>query len=406
MTSPAARHCKLPLDLTGGVLQRQAVKIAYLTDQVLPQTATDTAQLMSMVSAFGAVGADVTLVAPHRFGRPDPTVDELCSYYEVAPTFRVRFVPSLYPSLRGVEKAAHGIVGPWMQEALRADVVYTRNLPIVTPALLFGRTPVAYETYRPWPRQKPWSAPLFRRLGRHRGFAGAILHSQLALDAYAGCGVPAHKLLVAHNGYDPRQIEPRLSRPAARAQLGLPLDQRVVCYAGRIGVHKGLGTILDMAAQLPEVRFVLVGSEGQGPIELRAATMANVMMVPWQPFSGTLPYLYASDVLLIPPTRGPLEKTGNTVLPIKTFLYMATGRPIFAPATPDLLELLRDGHNARLIQPDDPVAAVHALREMLAAERERERLGEQARADVSELTWASRATRILAFLGERLRDRG
>lgn len=382
------------------------MKIAYLTDQVLPQTATDTAQLMAMVSAFGAAGADVTLVAPHRFGRPDPTVDALCEYYEVAPTFQARFVPSIYPSVRGVEKAAHGIVGPWSDAARGADVVYTRNLPIVGPALLFRRTPVAYETYRPWPRQKPWSARFFRYLGNHPGFAGAVLHSQLAFDSYVASSVPADKLLVAHNGYDPRQIEPRLSRPEARAQVGLAREGRVVCYAGRIGPHKGIGTILDMAAALPEVRFVLVGSEGQGPIEQRAATMANVTMVPWQPFTRTLPYLYASDVLLIPPTRGPLEKTGNTVLPIKTFLYMATGRPILGPATPDLQELLRDGHNARLVQPDDANAAVGALRGMLDDEPGRERLGQQAQADVAPLTWHSRAQRILSFLDERLAARG
>jgi glycosyltransferase involved in cell wall biosynthesis len=378
------------------------MKIAYLTDQVLPQTATDTAQLMAMVSAFGAAGADVTLVTPHRFGRPDPTRDALCAYYEVAPTFRVRFVPSVYPSVRGLEKAAQGIVGPWSEAARGADVVYTRNLPIVGPALLLRRTPVAYETYRPWPRQKPWSARFFRHLGRQPGFAGAILHSRLALDSYVASDVPAHKLLVAHNGYDPRQIEPRLSRREARHQVGLQMEGRVVCYAGRIGLRKGIGTVLDMAAALPDVRFVLVGSEGHGPIEQRAATMANVTMVPWQPFTRTLPYLYASDVLLIPPTRGPLEKTGNTVLPIKTFLYMATGRAILGPATPDLRELLHDGQNARLIPPDDVGAAVHALREMLDNELLRERLGEQARADVALLTWHSRASKILAFLDERL----
>ncbi len=378
------------------------MKIAYLTDQVLPQTATDTAQLMAMVSAFGAVGADVTLVTPRRYGRPDPDLESLCRYYEVEPTFQLRCVPSLYPNLRGIEKAAHGLAAPLSDVAREADVVYTRNLAIVAPALIFGHPQVAYETYRPWPAQKPWSARFFRRLGQRAGFS-AILHSQLALRAYTDCGVPAHKLLVAHNGYHPELIEPRLSQARARAELGLDPDAHIACYAGRIGLHKGLGTILDMADRLPEVRFILVGSERPGPVEARAATMDNVTMVPWQPFTRTLPYLYASDVLLIPPTRGPLETTGNTVLPIKTFLYMATGRPILAPATPDLCELLRDGHNARLITPDDVAAATTALRELLASEVTRGRLGAQARTDVAELTWERRAINILEFLQVRQR---
>jgi glycosyltransferase involved in cell wall biosynthesis len=86
---------------------------------------------------------------------------------------------------------------------------------------------------------------------------------------------------------------------------------------------------------------------------------------------------------------------------------MATGRPILGPANPDVGELLRDGHNARLIEPDAPGVAAHALREMfLGGEQALERLGEQARADVAALTWQSRATRILTFLDERLAELG
>jgi glycosyltransferase involved in cell wall biosynthesis len=125
-----------------------------------------------------------------------------------------------------------------------------------------------------------------------------------------------------------------------------------------------------------------------------------VAVVPWQPFSATVPYLYAADVLLIPPTRGPLESVGNTVLPMKTFLYMAAGRAIFAPATPDLTEVLTDNVSARLVPPDDLKTAVAALRDLLADESFRVRLAAAARADVQ--TWQARAERILSFLATRL----
>lgn len=382
------------------------MRIAYITDQLLPRTATDTGQMVSMASALGAAGADVTLVRPGRWFRREPGLDEIAAYYRVPPTFSIDVVRSVYPNIRGVEKLAQGLVGPLRRAAKEADVLYTRTLPILTGALLTTDRPVVYETYRPWPLQKPASTPFFRWIGRHPNFLGAVLHSALATDSYARAGVPPERLLTAHNGYDPRLLDPVLTREEARRRCGLPLEGPVVTYAGRVSMKKGLGLVLDLAEALPTTRFVLVGSEGEGPVEQRARRLSNVTVVPWQPFDRTVPYLYAADVLLIPPTRGPLEAVGNTVLPIKTFLYMAAERAIFAPDTPDLRELLVDGHNAVLVRPDDPEEARRRLSALLADTDLRTRLAAQARTDGAMLTWDRRAQRVLGFIEERLEARG
>ena len=124
--------------------------------------------------------------------------------------------------------------------------------------------------------------------------------------------------------------------------------------------------------------------------------------MPWLPTGQTIPYLYAADVLLIPPTSGPLQQVGNTVLPIKTFIYMAAGRAILAPRTPDVRELLRNDENAALVPPDDLEAALRQLRRLLDDPPLRERLGKAAQHDVADLTWGRRAGRVLRFLRERL----
>jgi glycosyltransferase involved in cell wall biosynthesis len=167
-------------------------------------------------------------------------------------------------------------------------------------------------------------------------------------------------------------------------------------------MKKGLGLMLEMARALPEVQFVIVGSEGEGEVERRAARLDNVRVVPWQSFDEMTPYLYAADVLLIPPSTTPLKKVGNTVLPMKTFPYMAAGRAILAPNSPDLRELLQDGENAALVPPDDSDAAVRRLRSLLDDPDTRERLGAAARADIEDHTWPRRAERILHFIQDRL----
>ncbi|MEM1041068.1 MAG: glycosyltransferase [Bacteroidota bacterium] len=376
------------------------MRIAYSTDQFLPRTATDADQLMATVSSLGSAGARVDLLMPDYAQQPAPTAADLAAFYEVGPTFAVTALREGLPTFRGLEKLIHSLVVAHHDAAAAAEVLYTRNLPTVLAALWFGRTPVVYETYRPWPDQHPRRTPLFRWIFGHPRFLGAVLHSRLAADSYRRIGARDEQLLVAHNGYEPARLEPVLSQQDARARLGLPVGEPVVTYAGHVSPEKGLGLVLDLAVHLPEAQFVLVGSKGDGPVERRAAGMANVTVVPWQPFSATVPYLYAADVLLVPPTRGPLESVGNTVLPMKTFLYRAAGRAIFGPATPDLTEVLVDGVSARLVPPDDIGAAADALSALLADEALRARLTEAARGGAQ--TWDDRAVRILKYLERRL----
>jgi glycosyltransferase involved in cell wall biosynthesis len=344
----------------------------------------------------------VDLVLPRRWLGSPPTARSLAGYYQVEPSFNVVALASLYPSQRGVEKAAHSVAASLSRIVRGADVVYTRNIPVLMSALSLSSRPVVYETYRPWPRQHASMGRLFGRIGRHPRFLGAVLHSELALRSYASCGIEDSRLLVAHNGYDPKRVLPAVDVGEARSRCGLAPERTTVVYSGRVNEKKGLGLVLDMAEACPDLMFVIVGSEKRGAVERRAEAMDNVKVVGWLPFDEVVDWLYAADVLLIPPTRGPLERVGNTVLPLKTFLYMAVGRPVFGPATPDLREVLEDGETAVLVPPDDPGAAVDALRGLTADPDRMRRIGEAAREASEDRTWSRRADRIIGFVRSRL----
>jgi glycosyltransferase involved in cell wall biosynthesis len=151
---------------------------------------------------------------------------------------------------------------------------------------------------------------------------------------------------------------------------------------------------------------LLVGHDGKtGLIERLARRVSNVQLVSWQPFSRVAYYLKAADVLLLPPSDRGLALIGNTVLPMKLFQYLAAGRPILAPRTPDLVELLEDGHNARLVTPGDVEGAARVLSELLADAQLCERLSQGALDSSQDLTWDARAKKILRFLEDRLSAR-
>jgi len=390
-------------------------KIDYITDQFLPTDATDTIQLVTMASAMGAAGAELRLVFPVPSARaevPDSAA-AIADYYGVHATFEALPVPGPYPApfkFRGLEKLFHAVKAARAvrskpsvtASAAGAPVIYTRNLPVALAALAATDSPIFYETYRPWPRQSRSKKALFSALRRSERFAGMILHSELAASSYREIGYLDERLLVAHNGINPGRFDQLPEKATLREALGIATDRTIALYSGHVSPAKGIGILLDAAARLPDITFVIVGSTGETDIERRARTMANVMVVPWQSPGEVERWLLAADMLLIPPTRGPLDTIGNTVLPIKTFQYLAAGRVIVAPDTEDLREVLADGVNAVLVPPDDLAAFVARLD---AVSRDREgmsRLALAARESGMQNTWERRATRVLDFISSRV----
>lgn len=360
-------------------------------------------QTMGTVAALARRGVEVTLLMPRGPDDPALTAADLRDFFAVAGDFRLVQRESRWAG----EALIRSLF--WLRqifrepEIARADLLYSR-----IPAMLGvgGRSPLpfAVDHYRPWPDDLPVIRPLLRRTTRQANCLGIVLHSAFAASAYERAGVATERLLVAHNGADPGRMGPSADQAAARAQLGLDPDRFTAVYAGRVNAQKGLDQLLALADLRPEALFILVGSEGLGLVEAEARRRANVRVVPWQAPDALPAWLHAANVLLIPPSRAPLEQYRNCVLPLKLFAYLAAGRPILAPDAPDTAELLTDGETALLVPPGDPAAAAAALDRLrdpaLAA-----RLGAATYALSAELTWDRRAEKIEAFLGARLSAR-
>jgi len=289
------------------------------------------------------------------------------------------------------------------REFRRADLVYTRSLWVAWLAVLFGQR-VAFDHYRPWPHQIPPLQLWIFRLICNRRFLVNICHSDYTRNRYLDLGIPPSKLHCVRNGFEPQLLRPSIPARSAKTQIGVGKHSKTVVYTGRVNHKKGLSIVIEAARRLPEVEFILVGSSGSGPIEAIAKSVANIRIVPWLRPDALAPYLFAADVLLIPPSSRPLAEFGSTVLPLKTFLYMASGRPIVAGDTPDVREVLRHGENAFLCHPDSPDSLVDAIRAVTSDPRLAERLAATALADSRDLTWTMRAQRIAAIVTERLQS--
>ena len=294
-----------------------------------------------------------------------------------------------------------GLTLPFQRVFREADFVYTRNLWVAWLAVLFGQR-VVFDHYRPWPDQIPPLRPWIRSLFCNPRFLANISHSRYTLAKYLQLEVPAEKLHCVHNGFDPQRLGAYTAPEVAKRQIGVQYNTKTVVYTGRINHKKGLELVIEAARRLPDHLFILVGAGGHGAIEALAGVLKNVQIVPWQQSDALARYIFAADVLLIPPSVKPLAEFGSTVVPLKLYLYLGSGRPILAGDTADIREILQNDRNALLCKPDCVDALVAGITALTSNPSLAQRLGRASLADSADFTWTARARKISAILVDRL----
>lgn len=146
-------------------------------------------------------------------------------------------------------------------------------------------------------------------------------------------GAPAEQVHVIPNFVDTTWIEPRPKRNPLSEQWGLA-ERPVVLYAGNIGLTQDFELVLDVAATLPHLEFLIVGA-GAGVVPLR-----RLLAERRQPNAKLRPFVAAEHVadlygladLVIVPLRSGHDRTTT---PSKIFAAMAAGKPVLACAAED-----------------------------------------------------------------------
>jgi glycosyltransferase involved in cell wall biosynthesis len=85
--------------------------------------------------------------------------------------------------------------------------------------------------------------------------------------------------------------------------------------------------------------------------------------------------------------------------PLKLFEYMALGRAIVAPDAPNIREIVTNGVDCLLFDPEQPDGLAQALQRLAGDAALRERLGRAAIAKLAErrLTWRDNAVKVAAL---------
>ncbi len=207
-------------------------------------------------------------------------------------------------------------------------------------------------------------------------------------------GVSPARVVQVPCGVDTDSFRPQPKQPARR-QLGLPADDPLVLYVGRIDPIKGIDILLRAAAQAdnPFRLLVLGGDDQDAPRMAELRSLAQELGITQRvTFREAVPhdelpaFYNAADLCIVPSYY---ESFGMVALEA-----MACGVPVVASRVGGLLETVRDGETGYLVPWRCPEPFGERLDLLLANEPLRLGLGRQARASARSFDWREVAARV------------
>jgi len=210
---------------------------------------------------------------------------------------------------------------------------------------------------------------------------------------------------VVHPGVDLDVFRPG-DRRAARAALGLPLDERLVAFVGRIQPLKAPDMVLRAAAKLPGVRIVVAGgpsgsglSSPDGLVRLadELGIGARVTFLPPQSRTDLATVYQAADLVAVPSYS---ESFGLVAVEAQ-----ACGTPVAAAAVGGLPVAVRDGITGTLVSGHDVDQWADALDRLLGlSPSQAEAKSRAAAAHAATFSWDNTTDALLASYRRAIGD--
>lgn len=229
-------------------------------------------------------------------------------------------------------------------------------------------------------------------------------------------GADAERITIIPCGVDLRRFQPQ-PEATARAQLGLPAEQRLLLCVGRMEPLKGMDSLIRALALLHQrrpawrstLRVLLVGGEPETTPERwnaeqrrldalrRDLGVADAVTFAGAQSQEKLPAYYAAaDVVAVP---SHYESFGMVALEA-----LACGAAVVASNVGGLSSTIEDGRSGLLTPHDNPEALADQIELLLSNDERRQELRCAARQRALSYGWSSvarRMTRLYADLIER-----
>jgi glycosyltransferase involved in cell wall biosynthesis len=351
-----------------------------------------------LIRAFRKLGHEVILVEPPAFNK--------AKFGDDAGVIAIlkRYCPGFVYEL--LELAYSFVVYRRLREAALAhlpDCIYERynllqpagvwlkrrfNLPM----LLEVNAPVFEERAKYDGIALPWLARWVERY-TWRGADRVLPVTEVLAKRVEAAGVPREKIVVIPNGINPDEFSGAFDNEQAKRRLGLE-GRLVLGFTGFVRDWHGLDKVIELFARAdPEWHLLIVGDgPARGALQKQAEALNVTNRLTITGIVGrdqVAAHVAAFDIALQPAVV-------DYASPLKLFEYMALGRPVVAPAQPNIMEVLTNEEDAILFDPRDPRGLACAVERLCRDAGLRRRIGDAARRTIQSrrLTWADNAKRV------------
>lgn len=365
--------------------------IFYVANVRMPTGKAHGIQVAKMCEAFASGGAAVTLVVPKRSESPG----DIASAYGVAQNFRVVYLPVInlplrWPGSFALETLSFAVMARlWLRRQKEKAILYTRGeMSLFLTPLLASRFSLVWEAHIKPPHPQRYHATA------KRAVALVVVTKYFKEEIPNLWHIPKEKVLYVPDGVSLEDFSDMQPKEEARKILSLPLDKKIVLYAGSDVAWKGVDILRGASELLPEdVLVVFVGS-----IAPDAHASSRRLFVGPRPHTEMSLWFAAADALvLVGNPKSDIARYYTS--PLKLFEYMASNRPILAADLPSFRDIVSQA-NAFIFEPSVEACA-KMIRYALSNPDIAQARAKQAQEDIKEFSWHKRAQKILSFIGVR-----
>ena len=357
-----------------GIVTRLTKTLPHLVeagDEVLifcPEGAPDSHAGAQVV---GVPAMPLPLYPELKLALPRPAVSEALE----------RFQPDL---VHVVNPAVLGLGGIWLAK--------TRNLPLV--ASYHTHLPKYLEHYG-----MGMLEPLLWELlkAAHNQAELNLCTSTAMVDELAAKGIEHTALW--QRGVDTELFRPELASTVMRQRLhgGHSDTGNLLLYIGRLSAEKQIERIRPVLEAMPEARLALVG-DGPHRQQLERVFEGTATTFVGYLSGDALASAYASgDAFVFPSST---ETLGLVLLEA-----MAAGCPVVGANRGGIPDIVTDGVNGRLYEPNQPASLITAVQRLLGDQASRSQLRLSARLEAERWGWAGATAQLRGYYRQVLERR-
>jgi glycosyltransferase involved in cell wall biosynthesis len=281
----------------------------------------------------------------------------------------------------------------------RIDLAYCRDNFKTAIHNIINKIPTVIESHNV---NLPSDVNNLIKLGKNRYFKGIITISDFIKQNYIKQGIPEEKILVEEDAVELKAFDKIFyDKVKIRKKLHLPIERKVILYAGKLRYDRGIDTIIEAANLLKKEKysfFLLGGNKYRinkwEKYLVEKNINANIHILDFKPNSLIPYYLKAADILLA--TYSTNLESQNWMSPVKIFEYMASKTPIIATNLGRMNKICNSDECLFTI-PDNPKDLAEKIKLLINNSKLQNRLVQNAYRKVKNYTYDKRCKKILDY---------